>query len=377
MRGIAAFPNSTRPGLVEVAEPCAPTAGQVLCRTLELGICGTDREILESRRPHVPPGEPFLILGHECLARVEALGPLSGDDAILLSDRLAPSRSAQPLREGELIVPVVRRALPGHARRVDMLALGQFSERGIFDEHGFSTPLWLDQPRYLLRVPPELQSVAVLTEPLAVAAKAINEALLVQQSRLEQDIWRNPPPRVLVTGLGPIAFAALLMTRIRDWPSWVYGRDQPQQPRPALARRLGAEYATQSSFDAQPAEVEADGFDLILECTGSDEVALHVAPWLRSCGVMAWLGSQRDPQPRPANFGKLVRDGLIRNNVFLGCVNAAPRDFQEALVRLAQWLRRDAAALDSLITARVPQQEALPHFESRQANSIKSVVVFS
>ena len=74
MRGIAAFKNTAVPGFVDAPEPAEPAAGQVLCRTLELGVCGTDREILLSQQPWTPAGSDHLILGHECLARVEAIG---------------------------------------------------------------------------------------------------------------------------------------------------------------------------------------------------------------------------------------------------------------------------------------------------------------
>ncbi|MFN9041072.1 MAG: alcohol dehydrogenase catalytic domain-containing protein, partial [Planctomyces sp.] len=99
---------------------------QILCRTLQLGICGTDREILHSAAPWVPPGEPVLVLGHECLARVEAVGSAVTDWQV-----------------GDLAVPAVRLSLPGVHRRLDYLPLGRFTERGIFSEHGFSMPLWL------------------------------------------------------------------------------------------------------------------------------------------------------------------------------------------------------------------------------------------
>ena len=71
MLAIAALTGSIDPELIATRPPGAPQAGQVLCRTLELGICGTDREILHSQAPWTPPGEELLILGHECLARVE------------------------------------------------------------------------------------------------------------------------------------------------------------------------------------------------------------------------------------------------------------------------------------------------------------------
>lgn len=375
MQGIAAFPGSEQPRLVEVSEPSPPSPGQVLCRTLELGICGTDREILDSKKPHAPPGEPFLVLGHECLARVERLGAMSQGIDVPLSARL--NGEAIPLVEGDLVVPVVRRAKPGFERRVDMLAVGEFTERGIFDEHGFSIPYWLDEPRYLFRVPPDLATSAVLTEPLAVAAKGINEASVLQTARLGERVWLEHPPKVLVTGMGPIAFAALLMSRARGWQTAMLGRDDPSSPRVQVLREWGGEYLRQGAVNLDLEDPERDGFDLILECTGSEEVILSAGPILRSCGVMVWLGSRRDPKEQPQNFGRFVRDGLIRNNLFLGCVNAAPRDFAEALARLAEWNVSCPELVARVITARVSLDEGLAHLAERPKHSIKTVVTYS
>src|SRR5688500_15175362 len=74
MLAVACRTGSTQPYLVEVPPPRPPEAGEVFCRTLELGICGTDREILHSANPWTPPGDDYLVLGHECLARVEQVG---------------------------------------------------------------------------------------------------------------------------------------------------------------------------------------------------------------------------------------------------------------------------------------------------------------
>ena len=69
---IAARVGSTVPELVKIPCPQPPEIGgcdDILCRTLELGVCGTDREILHSANPWTPPESPFLVLGHECIAR--------------------------------------------------------------------------------------------------------------------------------------------------------------------------------------------------------------------------------------------------------------------------------------------------------------------
>jgi threonine dehydrogenase-like Zn-dependent dehydrogenase len=356
MQGIAAVAGSTAPRFVERPEPAAPGAGQVLCRTLRLGICGTDREILRSAQPWLPPGEEHLVLGHECLARVEAVGP-----------------GVTEVATGALVVPTVRRARPGARHRVDLLSFGDFTERGIVCEHGFSAPWWLDEPRNLYRVPPELEKLAVLTEPLAIVEKGIHEAVAAQEARLGAGCWEALPPRVLATGLGPIGFAAAAAAIRRGWPTALYGRDGQDSSRARLAADLGARYV---SGELATDDFERDGFDLVLECSGSDEVMLQAARALASRGVMVWLGSMRVPQPAPLNVQQLMRDGLLRNHLHIGSVNAAPRDFRAALDDVAWWHARNAPALARLITARIAPRDALWHYEHRERQGIKAVIEY-
>jgi len=369
MIGIAAQTGSTQPRFVDTPEPRGPAAGEVLCRTLELGVCGTDREILKSAKPWVPAGEDRLILGHECLARIEAVGA-----------------SVTDFQSGDLVVPVVRRALPGHSRRPDLLPFGAFVERGIVREHGFSLPLWIDRPEHLFRVPADIIDLAVFTEPLTCAEKGINEATVVQRARLSRgtgvspvssDVWtKESPPRVLVTGMGPIAFAAVLAAVARAWPVTMVGRDQPDSFRARLVERLGGRYLPMEASELPPDRIEADGYDLLLECTGSDDVLLHAAASIRSCGVIVWVGSDRVPKPEMRNVQKLVRDGLLRNHIHIGCVNAAARDFRDALRDLSFLAKDRRAELTTLITARVKPHEALPHYEHREVQGIKTVVMY-
>jgi glucose 1-dehydrogenase len=360
LSAIAAFPGSTIPGMVSMPEPGSPGPGEVLCRTLELGVCGTDREILHSANPWVPPGEEFLVLGHECLGEVMAVGA-----------------GVTEYRPGDLVVPAVRRPKQGETRRLDYLPLGKFTERGIWSEHGFSVPRWLDRPEHLYPVPPGIASLAVFAEPLAVAEKGANEAIVLQAARLGGEEWRDHPPRVLVTGMGPIGFAAVLVAIARGWQVSLIGRDEPDSFRARLARELGATYVSTELMNWEPADPERDGFDLCLECTGSDEIMLAAAGSLRSCGIMVWLGSTRLPQPASRNVAKLMRDGLIRNHLHIGTVNAAPRDFHDALAHLAQLHKTHAGQLASLFTARVNPAESLWHYEHRQPQGIKTVVMLA
>jgi len=349
---------------------------------LELGVCGTDREILHSAAPWTPPGEGHLILGHECLARIEAVGAGVSD-----------------YRPGDLVVPVVRRPAAGQTRRVDLLPFGAFTERGIVCEHGFSQPLWLDQPQHLFRVPAEIADLAVLTEPLAIAEKGINEAALLQQARLEETcsprvLDRSPhapreanvsrsetttmwTPRVLVTGMGPIGFAAVLAAVVRGWPVTMLGRDEPTTFRAQLVQRLGGNYQPLDQSGIAPGDVERAGYDLLLECTGSDAVLLDAASLVRSCGANVWLGSSRTPRPATLNLQRLMREGLLRNHLHLGCVNAAQRDFHDALAHLSKLAKDRRTELAGLITARVRPEESLWHYEHREPQGIKTVLMYA
>src|SRR3954453_13373798 len=52
-----------------------PRGDAVLVRPLEVGVCGTDREISEGLFGVAPDGEEALVLGHELLGAVAPHGP--------------------------------------------------------------------------------------------------------------------------------------------------------------------------------------------------------------------------------------------------------------------------------------------------------------
>jgi hypothetical protein len=76
------------------------------------------------------------------------------------------------------------------------------------------------------------------------------------------------------------------------------------------------------------------------------------------------------------NVARLIRDGLLRNQIFLGSVNAAVRDFHGAIAHLRQMHAARPKAVEAVITARIGPDDALWHFEHRQRQGIKSVVAY-
>src|SRR6478736_8787354 len=97
-----------------------PPAGQgpVLVEGLAVGLCGTDTEIIAAEYGEAPPGQDYLVLGHENLGRV----------------REAPQGSG--LAEGDLVVGIVRRPDPEPCKACtggewDMCLNGKYTEHGI------------------------------------------------------------------------------------------------------------------------------------------------------------------------------------------------------------------------------------------------------
>ena len=118
MRAVTIEPG--RPGsarLEDVAEPAA-AEGELLARTLAVGVCGTDLEMLAGHHGEPPQGRARMILGHESLGAVLEATPESGFAA------------------GDLIVGIVRHPDPVPcescaAGEWDMCRNGQSTERGM------------------------------------------------------------------------------------------------------------------------------------------------------------------------------------------------------------------------------------------------------
>src|SRR4051812_22848580 len=143
--------------LDDVPEPPV-TDGAVLVRTLALGVCGTDHEIVAADYGEAPPGQERLVLGHESLGVVEE----------------APDGA---LKRGDHVVGIVRRPDPVPcpacaAGEWDMCRNGRYTEHGIKGLHGFGAELFRIDAEYAVKVDKTLGILGVLLEPTSVVAKA-------------------------------------------------------------------------------------------------------------------------------------------------------------------------------------------------------------
>ena len=74
MKAVAVSPATKHVGIADIEEPVLRSATEVRVRILEVGVCGTDKEICRFDYGTPPGGSDYLVLGHEALGVVEDAG---------------------------------------------------------------------------------------------------------------------------------------------------------------------------------------------------------------------------------------------------------------------------------------------------------------
>ena len=335
---------AVRPGIAEslhvrdVRRPSVddvPDGRGVLVRMLRIGLCGTDREIIDAEFGEAPAGDDYLIIGHESLGRVEAVA----DEA------------STSLRPGALVVATVRR--PGSSvydaiGLQDMSTADDFPERGIRRAHGFLAESCVDDADYLVALPESLASVGVLLEPLSIAEKGIRQAFEIQR-RLR--VWR--PARAAVLGAGTVGLLTALALRLRGIEVCVLSRRAPPYLNSELVEAIGGRYASTSSMSLAALSGEAGPFDLIVEATGHSPIAFEAADVLARNGVLVLASVTGGDRTAQVPTDRINQGFVLGNKVMVGTVNAHRDDFVEGIEDL---LRAEATCpgwLEQLLTTRI------------------------
>jgi len=331
--------------LTELPEP-APKKGELVVEPLYLGVCGTDREILDGAHGEPPEGQERLLLGHELLGRVREAG--GGLDA------------------GQLVAGIVRRPDPVPCPccaqgEWDMCRNGQYTERGIKGLNGYGAELVTIEQDFAIPVPDDLGTLGVLTEPSSILAKAWEQIDRIATRACSDH------GRALVTGAGPIGLLAALMGAQRGLEVHVLDR-ATEGIKPEVVSALGAEYHSGEITDV----AEQLNPDVVVECTGVAELVAgamqHTAP-----GAIVCLTGVAASRSLSVDIGALNNELVLENDVVFGAVNANRRHFEQAVEALRRadpdWRRR-------LITRTVPLDNWTEALEKGN-DDIKVVVDFS
>jgi threonine dehydrogenase-like Zn-dependent dehydrogenase len=331
--------------LSELPDP-SPAEGELLVEPLYLGVCGTDREIVEGAHGEPPPGRERLVLGHELLARVK--------------------EAAEGFGAGQLVAGIVRRPDPLPCEccaqgEWDMCRNGRYTERGIKALDGYGAELVTLEADFAVRIPDELGTLGVLTEPASVLAKAWEQIERISSRAC------SAHERVLVTGAGPIGLLAALMGAQRDLEVHVLDRaieGAKVEAVQALGGRYHAGDVTEVAKQVEP--------DIVVECTGVAELVAG-AMQHTAAGAIVCLTGVAPSRTLSVDVGTLNNELVLENDVVFGSVNANRRHFEQAVRSLRE---ADPAWLGQLITRTVPL-ERWPEALEKGGDDIKVVVDFT
>ncbi|GGI01344.1 glucose 1-dehydrogenase [Arthrobacter liuii] len=329
--------------LRDIAEPDA-AEGQLLVETLEVGLCGTDIEIISGEYGEAPEGSPFLVLGHENLGRVLE----------------APENSGFSM--GDLVVCIVRRPDPVPcpacaAGQWDMCRNGRYTEHGIKGLHGFARERYRADPDALVRLGPSLAKVGVLLEPTTIVAKAWQHIDAIGSRAFFQ------PRTAVVTGAGPVGLLAALLGVQRGLDVHVFDR-VTSGPKPRLVEDLGATYHSESLADSG---VKAD---ILVECTGVASVVMETVTCRAVDSVTCLTGVSSTGKSEQVDVGAMNRALVLGNEAVFGSVNANRSHYEAAATALE---RADSGWLERVITRRIPLADFQDAFR-RQDTDVKVVL---
>jgi glucose 1-dehydrogenase len=305
-----------------------PDGRGVLVRMLRVGVDGTDKEINAAEYGMAPPGDDFLIIGHESFGVVEAVGP-----------------AVTELRVGDHVVASVRRPGTSVYDRIglqDMTTDDTYFERGINLRHGFLAEYCAESADYLVRIPGALREVGVLMEPTSVAEKAIGQAYEIQR-RLR--VWQ--PRRALVLGSGTLGLLATMILRLRGLEVVTMGRTDRPYLNADLLDEIGATYLPTTATSVAEASRAYGPFDLIIEGTGFSPLVFEAMDALGRNGVLVMVSVTGGERTVEVPADRINQGFVLGNKVAVGSVNASRADFERGVQDLSQaeltypgWLAR-------------------------------------
>jgi threonine dehydrogenase-like Zn-dependent dehydrogenase len=343
MQGLVTRPgvaHSTR--VADVAEVHAD-AGQVLLRVLEVGVCGTDREISEGVFGVAPDGGGELVLGHELLGVVD--------------------RDGEGFSRGDLVTATVRRSC-AHCRACDegspdSCLTGDYSERGITRLDGFAREVVVEDAAQLIPIPRPLGRLGVLAEPTSICRRAIRHASTIggrQPWELE---------RALVLGAGAIGMLSSYLLRLDGVDVWTAGLE----PEVDLVTACGARYVSTADVSLDALREEAAGFDLVIAAVPDAQVMAESLGLLRRSGVACLLGIDGRSRPVSIDGPVLGVDAVLENRVLFGSVNAHRQDWLAGVEALDRARERWPDALETFVSLRVPLDRFAEAFAYRDGKA--------
>lgn len=293
-----------------------PDGKGILVKVLKVGVDATDREINEALYGNPPPGDDYLVIGHECFGRVEAVGP-----------------NVRSVRPGDYVTATVRR--PGGSiydkiGTYDMTSEETYYERGINLLHGYMTEYFVDGEDYIVRVPKGLKHLHVLMEPMSCAAKAIHQAYEAQR---RMKVWN--PKKAFVMGAGQIGLLSTLILRLRGIEVYTLARAAGPHLKSEIVEGMEANYVATSQSSLGELVKRVGKPDLIVDATGSSRLAFEAMQYLGHNGVLVWTSITGGKAITEIPSDKVNIEWVLGNKLLVASVNANREHFESGIKDLA------------------------------------------
>src|SRR4051794_6590457 len=333
MRAIAVHPGTPDSiHLRDIPEPSVddiPGGRGVKVKVLRVSVDGTDKEINAAEYGAAPPGDDYLVTGHESFGKVVEVGP----------------NVPTTITPGTYVVASVRRpgsSIYGQIGLQDFTTDDVYYERGINLLHGYLTEYYVEDHQFVFPLPGNLREVGVLLEPTTVAEKGVNHAYEIQR-RLK--VWE--PRSACILGSGTVGLLTALVARLRGLELTVYSLPRKPNRNAELIEELGGVYV--SSRDKTLADIseERGPFDLIFDATGFSPIVWEAAEVLGKNGVLVLASITGGERKAEINSDAINQGFVLGNKVMVGTVNASPNDFRTGVDDLIKaeaiypgWLRQ-------------------------------------
>ena len=320
MKAIAVRPGT--PNSVHERDIPMPSIGKIpdgkgiLVKVLKVGVDATDREINDALYGNPPPGDDYLVLGHESFGIVKEVGA-----------------NVRNIKVGDYVTATVRR--PGGSiydkiGTYDMTSEETYYERGINLLHGYLTEYFVDHEDYVVRVPKGLKNLHVLMEPMSCAAKAIQQAFEAQR---RMKVWS--PKRAFVLGAGQIGLLSTLILRLRGIEVFTLARAAGPHLKSSIVEGMEATYIPTSQTSLSELAKRVGKADLIVDATGSSAIAFSAMESLGHNGVLVWTSITGGKVTTTVPSDKINNEWVLGNKLLVGSVNANREHFESGIRDLA------------------------------------------
>ena len=273
-------------------------------------------------------------------------------------------RSVRDFQPGDVVVPTIRRDCNRCIdARSDLCPHPErYRDSGLLGAHGFARDYLKTRSRYLVRIPPHLERLALLITPLSIAEKAHHEAVQVTK-RFNFYCYhetREIAPHALVAGMEPVGMMAVFLLSLYNYRLTVFCRRESDDMRTGIFEPLDLDYVNTSRTPMEKLDRARYNFRQLFETTGDPAFIFNVLPFMAPNAVAVLMGAPERSavdETLQVQAGRFIASMVIGNQVLLGSIKAGRDAFESAVKHLSELADLYGNSLSALLTHSFPVED--------------------